>query len=172
MNAPAKNFQTLLGEHLTAEITVHRILLGLAEAKQKHIVAADLTSFNSVLLQEQKPMEEAGFLRKQRDRLFQGLAERLNVPLANLKLGTLIQRLPDPARTELSAKHAELKAVVEKFGQMNDSNQVLIRHSLGIVSGVLKTIFVQTEEQAPGGYDRQGQDGMKGGRGRLVDMSG
>lgn len=172
MNAPQKTFTTVLAEHLDAELSTHRSLMALAEAKQKQIVSGNMKEFTALLQREEGVLAEANKLKLQRDRLFINLAERLNVPIANLKLSALLERIPEPTRGQLATRHNDLRNLLERLKAANERNLLLIRHCLGYVRDVLGSVLGTGETVSAGGYDRRGGKGEAGAIGNLVNHRG
>lgn len=161
---------TQLRDHLDAELAAHRHLLSVAERKQHDLVAGDMAGFTRALQDEQTVLGEAGRLRVIRDRLLRAVATVLNVKLPELRLGALLEKLPDALRTELARRQADLLSLLERLRAVNERNQLLIRQGLAFTRELLGAIVGPGENPA---YDRRGlAGGAPTNRGTLVNLAG
>jgi signal transduction histidine kinase len=170
--APTRNFTAVLSDHLDAELKAYRALVALAEAKQKEIIAGNMKEFSALLLKEQAALAQSTNLKQQRERLFANLAERLNVPMVNLKLSALLERIAEPMRSQLATRQNDLRNLLERLRAANERNLLLIRHCLGYVRDVLGSVLGTDETITAGGYDRRGGSGDPAAVGNLVNHSG
>ncbi len=161
---------TQLRDHLDAELACYRTLLGLAERKQRDLVAAQVQSFAALVQQEQGALLELGRLRQARDRLTRTIATVLNL-VGGFTTTALLERLPDALRNDLSRRRQDLLATAERLRLMNERNALLIRQSLGLVRDILGAVL--GPEGGAGAYDRRGLGGgVPTPRGGLVNLAG
>lgn len=161
---------TQLRDHVDCEVKCHRRLLDLAEAKQRNIVAGDMRSFSDLLQREQEPLTAMMRLRQIRERLLRDLAEGLGLKRDGLHLSQVIVQCSGQICLELRARINELKTVCERLREVNDSNMVLIRQSLGFVRDILNVLVGESPADI---YDRRGSSAYaRAGRGRLVNLAG
>jgi flagellar biosynthesis/type III secretory pathway chaperone len=166
--SPADTIAAQLRDHLDAEIAVHRQLLHLAEEKQRVVVAADGAALNALLERERAPLAESVRCRQFRERILRTAASVWNIPAAQTTLSRLCERLPEVLRAEILRRGHELRQLVERLRAVNDRNQVLIRHGLGLVRELVATV---TGAPAAGAYDRRGiAPGAGGASGIMLDL--
>lgn len=159
-----------LKEHLDSEVKCHRRLLDLAEAKMRHIVAGDMQGFSELLKHEQEPLTTMMRLRQVRERILREVADTLGLARDNLRLTSIVERVTGQIRDELRARISELKTVCERLREVNDSNMVLIRQSLGFVRDILGVLVGESPVDA---YDRRGITAYnRSRRGNLVNLAG
>lgn len=159
-----------LKEHLDNEVRCHRRLLDLAETKQRHIVAGDMQAFSELLRKEQDPLTAMTRLRQIRERILREVADALGLGRDNLRLTQIVERVSGQIRDELRSRITELKTVCERLREVNDSNMVLIRQSLGFVRDILGVLVGEAPVDA---YDRSGATAYaRSRRGNLVNLAG
>ncbi len=158
-----------LGDHLKAEKTVHSQLLLLAEKKREHIVGGNITSLSDVIKQEQAVAEQGAQLSHIRSRLISALARHLEEDPNTLQLAHILERAPEPLRSELNDIQLDLRDVLTRLREVNDRNMILIRQSLSFVREILDVIGGNA---ARDGYGHNGEDqtANKAGGGGLVNF--
>jgi flagellar biosynthesis/type III secretory pathway chaperone len=162
---------TQLRDHLDAELATHRQLLAVAERKQHDLVAGDMPGFTRALQDEQTALGEAGRLRVLRERLLRAVATVLNAKLPELRLTPLLALLPDPIRSELARRQADLIALLERLRAVNERSQLLIRQGLAFTREILNAIVGATDNTPA--YDRRGLAGYTpASSGSLVNLAG
>ncbi len=161
-----------LREHLDLEVALHRRLLGLAEAKQRLIVAGDMQAFSSLLAQEQAPLTEMNRLRVARERLLRAMVQQIGLKPDRLRMAQVVEMSPEVLKPELRKRQIDLKGVLERLREVNECNMVLIRQSLSFVRDMMH-LLVGAQPGQPAAYDRRGIEGggVKG-NGRLVNLFG
>ena len=161
---------TQLRDHLDAEAACYRRLLGLAERKQRELIANDMTGFTALVQQEQAALDEVSRLRQVRDRLTKAIATLLNLK-EGFRMGLVLEKLPDALKADLVKRRAELAALMERLKTLNERNALLIRQSLGLVRDILGALM--GPEPGAGGYDRRGLGaGVLPSRGGLINLAG
>jgi flagellar biosynthesis/type III secretory pathway chaperone len=161
---------TQIRDHIDCEVKCHRRLLDLAEAKQRTIVSGDMRAFSELLQREQEPMSAMAGLRQTRERLLHDATQTLGLGRNCLRLYQIIEQCTGQIREELRTRANELKTVCERLREINDSNMVLIRQSLGFVRDILNALVGETPSDI---YDRRGGSAYaRAGRGRLVNFAG
>jgi flagellar biosynthesis/type III secretory pathway chaperone len=161
-----------LRDHLDAELSLHRRLLGLAEAKGSEIIACNMAAFSQLLQQEQAPLAEMGRLRQAREQLNRQLAAGLGLKNEPVRMTALVAQAPEMLKGDLRTRQGELKRLLERLREINERNMILIRQSLNFVRSLMHTLV--GERVNPGHpYDRRGHQGsVLPGNGRLVNMRG
>jgi hypothetical protein len=164
---PQRSLGAILRDHLDAEIAVMRTWIATAEAKQAAVIANDLAALDQLLKREEPHAIEAARLRQVRERLVQGLAQRLAIP-GTPRLSVLIPRLgADGAGCE--ERRRELMNLALRLQGFNERTQLLLRSGLELIEGVL-SVVAGAPRQA-GVYTRRGPSAPRGGGG-LVDIRG
>ena len=152
-----------LSRHLQTELGVHRRLLGVAENKRDTIVAGDIQAFSALLAKEQSIIEEGQQLRGLREQLMSAIASDLEVDLSSLHISQVLERAPDPLRSELKGLQGDLKHLLQELRKINERNMVLIRQSLSFVKEIMQ--YVMGNNDAKTYTDRgESDDGQGGGR--------
>ena len=161
-----------LGEHLEAELGLHRRLLALTRAKQRHIVGGDMPAFSALLQQEQAPMAEMGRLRQRRELILKAAVQVLALRGERPLLAQVVEAAPETRRSALRQREGELRGVLEELRDANECTMALIRQSLSFVRDLMHVI-VGAPPSRPDAYDRRGIEGggMRG-NGRLVNLLG
>lgn len=170
---PALQQQLLqqLANHLDAELTVQRKLLPIAEARSLALVSGDHQRLGDLLTQEQEPLDAAGRLRGNREKLQRALATAFALPQPTL---SAVTKLAPPAIAgQIQARGKELAAVAERLRQAHERNGQLARQAISFVRDLL-TVMTGSQANAPIAYDRRGLASSYGqsGRGGLVDCAG
>jgi len=164
---PTRSLGAILRDHLDAEIALMRAWIATAEAKQAAVVANDLAALRAAIAREEPQADEAGRLRQVRERLASGLAERLALPGAP-RLGPIIVRLGDDG-AGCEERRRDLAALAGRIQELNERTQMLLRHGLELLNGVLG--IVAGTARSVGGYTRRGPSVARSGGG-LVDITG
>jgi flagellar biosynthesis/type III secretory pathway chaperone len=161
-----------LRDHLDLEVALHRRLLGLAEAKQRLIVAGDMQEFSTLLAQEQAPLADMNRLRVARERLLRLAVQQLGLKPDSMRMSLVVDSSPEGLRPDLRSRQLDLKNLLERLREVNERNMVLIRQSLSFVRDLMHVIVGEPPSQ-PAAYDRRGIEGggMRG-NGRLVNLLG
>lgn len=176
--APAVSSATIaqlfdqLGDHLEAELGLHRRLLALTRAKQRHIVAGDMPAFSSLLQQEQAPMAEMGKLRQRRELILKASVQVLTLRGERPLLAQVVEAAPEPQRSALRRREGELRSVLEELRDANECTMALIRQSLSFVRDLLGTLVGETAGRPANAYDRRGSRPGAHGEGRLINTRG
>lgn len=161
---------TQLRDHLDAELTSYRSLLGMAEKKQRELISGQVRRFADLIPQEQATLLDLGRLRQSRDRLLKAIATVLNLK-DGFTMSAALEKMPDPLRGELARRQSDLLSVTERLKNANERNAVLIRQSLGLVRDILSAVL--GPEPGAGAYDRRGLGaGVPTPRGGLVNLAG
>jgi flagellar biosynthesis/type III secretory pathway chaperone len=161
---------TQLRDHLDAELAAYRALLGVAERKQRELVANQVRRFADLIPQEQTALLELGRLRQIRDRLLKAVAVILNLK-DGFTMSAALAKMPEPLRVDLARRQADLLAVTDRLKAANERNALLIRQSLGLVRDILSAVL--GPEPGAGAYDRRGLGGgVPTPRGGLVNLAG
>lgn len=155
-----------LSRHLQSELGVHRRLLGIAEHKRDTIVAGDIQAFSELLSQEQGILEEGQKLRNLREQLMASIADDLKVELSALHISHILERAPDPLRSELKGLQGDLRQLLEELRKINERNMVLIRQSLSFVKEIMQYVMGNNEAKT---YTQQGESDEGQGGGRLLN---
>jgi hypothetical protein len=164
---PVRSLGAILRDHLDAEIAVLRAWIATAEAKQAAVVANDLAGLQALLEREQPQATEAARLRQVRERLAVGLAERVGLA-GPPRLSEIIAKLEtDSAGCE--ERRGELATLAARLQSLNERTQLLLRHGLELLEGVLGA--VSGAPRSAGAYTRRGPASQRVGGG-IVDLRG
>jgi len=156
-----------LGEHLKAERVLHQHLLSLAEKKRDEIVAGNIDAFSKALEQEQDILKKGQELGRRRLKLLEACAKGMNCPVSNLRMAQILERAPEPLRSELGGLSHDLRELLQRLRDLNERNLVLIRQSLGFVREVMN--IITGEEQQRQDYSRSGvQDSRQSSGGAIL----
>ena len=141
-------------------------MISIATQKRDDIVAGDMKKLAKILEREQVCMKLAHNLRQQREQLVFAFAQNLELEPKQLRMAQILERAPEPLRSELQGKQSSLKEVLTHLRELNDRNMVLIRQSLGFVRDILSLIG---NEHSARGYDNSGDSQRGQGGGGIVD---
>ena len=161
-----------LGEHLDAELGLHRRLLALTKAKQRHIVGGDMPAFSALLQQEQAPMAEMGKLRQRRELIIRAAVQVLALGGERPLLAQVVEAAPETQRSALRRREGELRSVLEELRDANECTMALIRQSLSFVRDLLGTLVGDPAGRPANAYDRRGSRPGAQGEGRLINTRG
>jgi len=158
-----------LESHLQDELKLHRSLLNVAERKRDQIVAGNIPAFSQVLSEEQGLLQRGHDLRRVRDAILQVCAKHFSCPHEQLRLAQVLERAPEPLRSQLAGTRMELRAVLERLREINERNLLLIRQSLSFVQDVLSIIHGSSITALD--YDQQGQKQAGAGGGGIISTT-
>ena len=120
---------------LSQEKELYLALLPIAEEKTKAIVANDLDELQEITSREQEAVGRISALERKRDEVINNMGIVLGRKPEELTLAELI-RITGKQRSD-QAVLAELKdalgAAVKKLADVNERNNVLIKHSLDMI---------------------------------------
>lgn len=155
-----------LGQHLDQELKLHQQLIDIASNKRDEIVRGNVAELTKLIEREQVCLKLGNRLRQEREELVQAFAAALGEQPDHLRMAQILERAPEPLRSQLKGKQTDLRSVLLHLREINDRNMVLIRQSLGFVRDLLGMIGNQ---QNAHGYDQRGERSSGSGGGGLVD---
>lgn len=120
---------------LSQEKDLYLALLPIAEEKTKAIVANNLDELQEITNREQQAVGRISALERKRDEVIQNMGIVLGRKPQDLTLAELI-RITDKQpkdQAALTKLKDELGAAVKKLADVNERNNVLIKHSLDMI---------------------------------------
>jgi len=154
---------TELVQHLTRTLEgvtqLYQKLRIVLDRKQAAIVSGKTDAVSECSATEERLVELAQVLNDNRIGIMQTLAARLGLSKSDATLRQVAERIGDPYGAQLMAMKAELVALIEKVGEINRANALLIKDSLGFINDVLTTAFVRPNgkpSRMPAVYGQRG----------------
>lgn len=144
-----------LQHQLKRELELHGKLLDVAERKHQEILSGPMEAFVCILDEERALLDEGRRLKEAREKLISLFANKLGCKVEGLRLAQLMERAPEPLRSELGGLQTNLRQVLERLRDLNDRNLLLIRQSLAFVKDVMDAMLGASSEAA---YDPKGRD--------------
>lgn len=134
---------------LEEEEKLYRELIPIAEKKTDSIVKNDLPSLTDITDKEQKFVELIGKLERKRQEVIRNVGIVMNRRPEELNFKSIISMLEGQTeeQEELRILHDRLRTTVERFSEMNERNQLLIKQSLEMIEFDIN--LVQSFRSAP-----------------------
>lgn len=134
----------LLEDALTALLDAQRVLAGLLEKQRVALAAGDAAALADLCRREKEAVDRIQTVERGRRTLMDSLKASLVKPAAGAEpsepwsLATLAQRVPEPVRTRLTVRRAELVAVMtdnqRNASTVRSASEKLLQHVGGLIS--------------------------------------
>lgn len=162
---PAKNPNTVAREaqlleqccaQLEAELGRQRRVLEAMKEQGRSARARDLATLDRVTRELSVMGTEGLRAEGERQALTARLAAHFNMPVADVKISTLIARAPEPWRTRLAQTQLNLKEVLAVVQRLVQANGRFLRDGVRTVDRILGDVFGTAPTQAQA-YESDGR---------------
>ena len=160
--------QKLLGL-IKKEVSVLENFLTLLTEEQKHLVKNDVSALEKIVSEEEKEIGQAQKLEKERLKLTDDLAEKLNVDKKELNLSLLISLVEESYSSKLEELQKTLWELYCKVDRQKRKNEFLIKQSMSIIDKQMKFFL---GEQATPYYFKPKEKRKNGGVHLVVNQMG
>lgn len=144
---------------LAGSIALHehaKVLLALAEEKLTSLKKADTQTLSRIAAVEVQTLEKLLAEERQQGALIARVAQAMRVPTSGKpRLSDVAEKMPEPLRSQITAKIAGLRAVTGKLQEMNRRAAEVARHLHAHIREIFAAVAKVGQQQT--GYDGRGQ---------------
>lgn len=140
-------------ENLRTSLKLYDQLVEIAETKQRHIIANDVTQLQNDLHAEEQLLVAAEERNKARAELHRAACVALEADPGTRTLEALCGYMPARVRSEFARVRTALRDAIARLKDINRVNVSLINNSLALVEGLIGALFgtEQTSAYGPSG---------------------
>jgi flagellar biosynthesis/type III secretory pathway chaperone len=152
---------------LVRQTAIHRDMLVVAADKQDAIIKGDLEKLEKAVMDERALVAKIEDEENRRVAVMPLVKSGMKVPADVEKLEGIIDFMPEPEKTRMTAVRSELKTVLEECQIRTRHNAELLKASLEHVEAFLRSLAQETAKDNT--YTRNGK--KSGGGSGLIDRS-
>ena len=136
-----KDLAQNLVKTIDGAVQLYEKLRVVLEWKQTAIVQGKTDDLSQCTKTEERLIELAKVLNDNRTGLMRSLAARLGLAGQTPTFQQLTDRMGEPYGAKLREQKAKLTTLIEKVGEINRTNALLLQDSLGFVNDVIRSAF-------------------------------
>ena len=144
-----------LGKILQQETQVYESILGITKQERQIIIKGSPEEMLQSNKQKDTSLMEIKILEEARQAVVKKLSKRLGIPVGQLTLSALMERLHPVYQQRFSEQSTQLRETIAELKQTHQTNSALLKHSLSFVRDWLHLLLV-----FGGGGSTYGSDGM------------
>lgn len=146
MTMPSSNPMEQLIAILTGQRECYAALLRLAEQKHQAIVADDLRTIEHTVEQEQVLIASLGRMERDRMALAEPIAALLQLPIAQLNVTSVLERVDAATRRVLVGLRDEIVRDLGRAEELNHTNGELLEKALRRVNRSMQILGVNAQQ--------------------------
>lgn len=137
---------------LIEEKSIYNKYLALSGLKQDAVIKCNITGLEKIIEEENMILNEMSLLENKRSVIVSGISDNKNITVAEIACITKDEGL----KNRLNSHVTELKEIIEKIKEVNQTNCFMIQCNLNYIDYMLNSVM--TEDST---YSCNGTEGLK-----------